>query len=141
MSMSAYLTKSKEYEVAATFVRESCQYNACMHSYYYSLILLATHLIVNKDGKSIEDLIKSQTVGQIKPSSHTVIREQLKQKIKSAFRYDKVEFTSFNNNFTKLKALRESADYYNEKLDSHSAVNAESYLKELKKTLNKVYSL
>ena len=139
--MSAFLDKSKEYEVAATLVRERSQYNACMHSYYYSLILFATHLLVNKDGISIDDLIKSKTVNKNKPTSHNVIREQLKNKIKSALRYDKTEYASFSNNFNKLKALRETADYSNGKLDSHSAINAENYLKDLKRTLKKVYGL
>lgn len=137
--MSAYLEKSKEYEVAATFVRESCQYNACMHNYYYSLILLATHFIVHRDGKSINDLITSQTVGDHKPTSHKVIRDQLRQRIKSVYKYDRFEQTSFNNNFNNLKALRESADYEDELLGSHAAQSAEKYLKELKESLKKVY--
>lgn len=137
--MSAYLDKSREYEVAATFVRESRQYNACLHSYYYSLILLATHYIVHKDGLIIEDLIKSQTVGKVKPSSHNVIRTQILQRIKSVFKYDKVELMSFQNNFTNLKAYRESADYHDIILDSNAAESAERYLVDLKESLNRIY--
>lgn len=135
--MSELLNKSKSNKRASDLLIQSKDFAPSVHCSYYSLLLLAQHVVLSLKGKSITELCNEHRFRGKNPSSHHVIREEMLNLVKNELK-SRRDFESFNTSFNLLKKQRENADYSEIEIVEDVAINAMRNNLELSKIINKL---
>ncbi len=132
--MSELLNRSRSNKTAAGLLIASKEYAPSIHCSYYSFLQTAQHIVLVTQDKTMIDLIREQTVGKNRPTSHVAIKNALVSLIR---RKDRLGMPQFVKEFEILKQQRQSSDYGLEIITEDDAVNAQRKSDDLKSKLLK----
>lgn len=131
--MNGFLEKTTQNLNSAKILLDQCHYSSSVHCSFYGCLQTAFHTLfvkLNHEKSQFDHMRRLQKMG-----THQYVFNLIKKEIEKSLKSD---YQWFIHNFTKLKKLREQADYSEEPISQSEGYNALSKAIAINNLINKL---
>ena len=127
--MNGFLEKTTQNLNSAKILLDQCHYSSSVHCSFYGCLQTALHILFVKLKHNKSEFEYARRIQ--KQGTHQYVFDLIKKEVKKNLTSD---YHWFRNSFSKLKTLREQADYSEEPIsqsDGHDAFNKATAINNL----------